>query len=103
MVKELMYWDIYEISTEKSQITGVKIRGRIRKLCLENKRNVLAENCEKNDNLVRFAIPNKEDPKLIIDYLKNILSDVKIKLVKEKIANPILSKLKVNIEERYTL
>ena len=35
--------------------------------------------------------------------LNSILSDVNINLVLENVPNPVLSKLKVNIEDRYKL
>ena len=41
MYKEIIKWDIYEIKTKSTSINGVMLRGKIRKLCLENKRNVL--------------------------------------------------------------
>tara|TARA_Y100000310_G_scaffold271853_1_gene286544 strand:- start:5711 stop:6016 length:306 start_codon:yes stop_codon:yes gene_type:complete len=101
-MREIIYWDIYEINTETSQITGVMFRGRIRKFCLERERNVLVENVQGAEN-VRFAVPASEDPKEIIDYLKKILPDVSVDLVRENVANPVLSRLQVNIEDRYTL
>jgi len=103
MTKELIYWDIYEIKTESSPINGVMLRGRIRKFCLENNQNVLAENTQDIKNSVRFAIPTKEDATKINNYINQILQDATIILIKENIPNPILSKLKVNLEERYTL
>tara|TARA_Y100000310_G_C20494056_1_gene720658 strand:- start:425 stop:736 length:312 start_codon:yes stop_codon:yes gene_type:complete len=103
MFKELILWDIYEIKTESSPITGVMFRGRIRKFCLENNRNVLVENTQDIEKSVRFAIPSGEDPSKINEYLKTIISDVKVELVKESVPNPVISKLKVNIESRYTL
>ena len=44
MYQELLKWDIYEIKTKSTPTTGVMLRGRIRKFCLENKRNVLVLN-----------------------------------------------------------
>ncbi len=100
---ELVNWDIYEIRTEKSPINGVMLRGRIRKFFLEKNRNVLAENTEDIEKSVRFALPSKEDASEIIEYLNKIIPDVSVELVKENTPNPILSKLRVNIEDRYTL
>ena len=100
---KLINWDIYEVRTKKTTINGVMLRGRIRKLCLEKSRNVLVENTQDVENSVRFAIPTGEDPTDVEKYLNKVLPDVTIKLVKEKISNPILSKLKVNLEERYDL
>ncbi len=100
---QLIKWDIYEIRTENTPINGVMLRGRIRKLCLESNRNILAENTQDIERSVRFAIPAGENASAIIDYLHKIISDASIELVKKNIPNPVLSKLKVNIEDRYTL
>ncbi len=98
-----MGWDIYEIRAESTPINNVMLRGRIRKFCLERNRNVLAENTQDIEKAVRFAIPFGEDPLDIKEYLKRILPDVTIELIRENIKNPVLSKLKVNMEDRYTL
>lgn len=103
MNKKLFGWDIYEIKTKSTPINGVMLRGRIRKFCLEKGRNVLAENTQDIEKSVRFAIPVGDEPKEIVEYLHKILPDATVKLVLEKIPNPVLSKLKVNKEERYTL
>jgi hypothetical protein len=103
MFKEIIKWDIYEIRTKITPINGVKFRGRVRKLCLEKNRNILVENTQDIEKSVRFAIPTKEDPSEIKEYLNKILPDATIELVVENISNPVLSKLKVNIENRYTL
>lgn len=103
MSKELIKWDIYEIKTETTQINGVMFRGKIRKLCLENDRNVLVENTEDIENSVRFAIPTGEDSIEIEKYVLTVAPDAIIDKVMESIPNPILSKLKVNQEDRYTL
>tara|TARA_Y100000310_G_scaffold332391_2_gene407883 strand:+ start:1216 stop:1527 length:312 start_codon:yes stop_codon:yes gene_type:complete len=103
MYREIIGWDIYEITTESTPINGVMLRGRIRKLCLESNRNVLVENTEDIESSVRFAIPTSEDPSQIKEYLHRILPDGSINLVKENVLNPVLSKLKVNLEDRYTL
>lgn len=58
MFNQLLKWNIYEISTDKTSITGAMFRGRIRKLGLENNFNVLVENAEDIENRVRFAIIN---------------------------------------------
>ncbi len=67
---KIIKWDIYEITTESTPITGKMLRGRIRKFCLENNRNVLAENSKDVEDAVRFAIPEGEDSAMIINYLK---------------------------------
>lgn len=79
------------------------LRGRIRKLCLENKRNVLVENTEDIEKRVRFAVPSGEDISVILEYLIKIIPDIEIKKVEKNVPNPVLSKLKLNIESRYKL
>ncbi len=103
MFKPIILWDLYEIKTKSSPITGVMLRGRVRKFCLDKNRNVLIENAEGIKNVVRFAVPSGEDISAIKEYLKSILPDVLIEQIKMNIKNPILSKLKVNLEDRYAL
>jgi len=103
MFKQLIEWDIYEIKTETTPINGVMLRGRIRKLCLNKERNVLVENTEDINESVRFAVPSGEDAAEILEYLHSIIPDVTIDKVLNNIPNPVLSKLKVNLEDRYTL
>tara|TARA_Y100000310_G_C20605616_1_gene775316 strand:+ start:999 stop:1241 length:243 start_codon:yes stop_codon:yes gene_type:complete len=79
------------------------LRGRIRKYCLEKGRNILVENATDKDNCVRFAIPKDDDPKDIISYVESIVSKIKVKSVKRSVVNPVLSKLKVNLADRYKL
>jgi hypothetical protein len=102
-MQELISWDIYEVNTTESTIHGVMIRGRIRKFCLESGRNVLTENASDVEGVVRFAVPNGEEVASIEEYLHRVLPDAAVTLVKEGVQNPVLSKLKVNIEDRYTL
>ncbi len=101
MLSKIITWDIYEIIPESSLVTGVKMRGRIRKFCLEAGRNVLVENVEDIDNRVRFAVPSGESASEIIEYIIGLAPDVKIVQVMKKVPNPVLSKLKINITERY--
>src|SRR5882757_9254259 len=100
---DLIQWDIYGVHTAQTEIHGVMLRGRIRKLGLEQGFNVLCENATDEDRCVRFAILHGEDPNIVVDYLKRIIPDVKTELILENVKNPVLSKLKVNKEERYTL
>ncbi|MCB9358526.1 hypothetical protein H6503_01220 [Candidatus Woesearchaeota archaeon] len=99
----IIKWDIYEITTDKSIIKNVMLRGRIRKYCLQNERNILAENTSDMDNTVRFAVPEGEEVDEIIRFLKDILPDSHVAKVRDSVPNPVLSKLKVNLEDRYTL
>lgn len=103
MEDQLLLWDVYEISSEKSSLNGVMLRGRIRKLGIVHGFNVLAENTEDATNKVRFAVLNSQDKELVVTYLKSIIDDVRISVVLEKCVNPVLSKIKVNVESRYEL
>jgi len=103
MNAHLLTWDIYEITTESSTIHGVKLRGRIRKICLEHNQNVLAENATDAEMMVRFAVPAEEDPSIVTNYLHKILPEVTVTKAKDGVMNPVLSKLNVNLVERYTI
>lgn len=102
-MSKLLSWNIYEISAEESSLNGVMLRGRIRKFGLENSINVLAENTEDSKNGVRFATLDSDSGELVSDYVKSVISDAAIQLVNEGVINPVLSKIKVNKEERYEL
>lgn len=99
----ILKWTVYEITTKATPIHGVMLRGRLRKLALQNNFNLLAENATDQDNCVRFAVSNEEDAVIVIDFLKSILEDVSVTKLDGTYQNPVLSKLKVNIEARYTL
>jgi len=103
MKKALISWDIYEIHTDTTEIHGVMLRGRLRKLGLEESRNILCENATDIENCVRFAVPSGEDASMIEAYLHKVISDSNVTLVRKNVSNPVLSKLKVNQEERYSL
>jgi hypothetical protein len=79
------------------------LRGRIRKFALESNTNLLVENTEDKNNGVRFAVLSGASAENIKLYIQNIIPDAQIILALESIKNPVLSKLKVNQEERYTL
>ena len=100
---ELLKWNIYEITAKKSSLNGVKLRGRIRKFGLESGINVLVENTEDITNGVRFATLSVEDGERVGKYVKSVIGDAEIKLVNADVVNPVLSKLKVNLKERYAL
>ena len=100
---KLLFWDVYEISTKSSPIHGVMLRGRIRKLGIEKKFNVLVENAEDSKNCVRFAVLEKTSIENISNYVLSILDDAFITQVVKSVSNPVLSKMKVNIESRYEL
>lgn len=97
---EFLLWDIYEISSQE-QLHGVKLRGKIRKKALELQQNILVENATDAENTVRLAVLSAESIVEISQYLKTILTDVSLKKVATAVKNPVLSKMKVNITERY--
>ena len=98
----LLHWDIYEIKTESTPIQGVMLRGRLRKFYLEKVKNILLENDEA-EPIVRFAVLHGEGIDDLKEYIHSLATDLTVTLVLEKVANPVLSKLKVNQEERYTI
>lgn len=103
MTEEILLWDVYEITSKESSLNGVMLRGRIRKLGIIKSFNVLAENTEDTENSIRFAVLNKESADTVQVYIKSIIEDAVIELKLRAVPNPIISKLKVNIESRYTL
>ena len=98
----LVSWDVYEISSETTELHGVMCRGRIRKFCIDNGINVLVENAADKDNAVRFAVIEGSDVSLIEQYVKSIFKDVEVKVILKSLMNPVLSVLKINITERYS-
>jgi hypothetical protein len=102
-MKDMLLWNVYEISSDDSSLNGVMLRGRIRKLGIEKDINVLAENTEDSANGVRFAVLSSQDAETITAYLQGVISDVNVQKVLDQCPNPVLSKLKVNITSRYTL
>jgi hypothetical protein len=103
MEQKLLFWNIFEISSASQQLNGVMLRGRIRKFGLENGINILVENADDQENTVRLATLNDQDAEQIKSFVGSIVFDAAIELVVTSIANPVLSKLKVNDESRYTL
>jgi hypothetical protein len=100
---DLILWDLYELSAITSPLTGVKMRGRIRKFAIESNINLLVENTEDVSGQVRFAIRHGESVELIYKFLKSIAQDIHVELVKEKVVNPVLSTLGINNSSRYTI
>jgi len=98
-----MEWDIYEVSSKDSPLQQVMFRGRVRKFCLVNGINVLTENSSDDDNRVRFAVLSGENVSLIIEFINKIIPHTKVEKVMAKVKNPVLSKLKINLDERYSI
>ncbi|HME87328.1 MAG TPA: hypothetical protein VKE88_02855 [Candidatus Nanoarchaeia archaeon] len=103
MDKEIIKWDIYEISSVTSSLEGVMLRGRIRKFAILNNMNLLTENASDDEGKVRFAIIEDTDVSPVLKQIKEMVPDSQVVLIKQKVPNPVLSKLKVNIEERYSI
>jgi len=99
---EILSWNIYQITANETLIKGVMLRGKLRKLALEKNTNLLVENASDLENCVRFALLSENEPSLFMKYINSVIPDSKITLVSENVKNPVLSKLKVNLESRYT-
>jgi hypothetical protein len=102
MSTEILLWDMYEIIYPE-KIQGVMFRGRIRKFGLEQGITLLAENATDIEGAVRFAVLHSTSVDIITEYIMNIMKNCTISCILKSIPNPVLSKLKVNKEERYTL
>ncbi len=103
MTEEILKWDLYEISSPTSILNGVKLRGRIRKFGLLNNLNILAENTTDEEGKVRFAILENTDPSPIINKIKQMMPDSQITQIQQSLPNPILSKMRANLESRYEI
>lgn len=102
-MRKLITWDIYEVTTTSTPITGVSFRGRFRKFAVENEINLLVENTEDIEYSTRFAISSRNSLVEIKNYILSKYSGTNIELVMKNTPNPILSKLRTNIESRYEL
>ncbi|PIR57621.1 MAG: hypothetical protein COU71_02955 [Parcubacteria group bacterium CG10_big_fil_rev_8_21_14_0_10_38_31] len=100
---EMISWNIFEITTTSTPIHGVMLRGRLRKLSIDQKFLLLTENATDKENCVRFAVSSMEDAQKVIVYLQSLIEDVHITEIAKNVPNPVLSKMKVNDESRYTL
>ena len=99
----MLNWNLYEITSGNESIHGVMLRGRIRKFALQNDLVCLAENATDKENVVRFSLLEREDPATIKMFIKSIFPEADIKNIDGVFQNPVLSKLKVNDESRYTI
>ncbi|MBT4153203.1 MAG: hypothetical protein HOE53_00980 [Candidatus Magasanikbacteria bacterium] len=102
MQKSILKWDVYQISS-KNPLKGVMLRGRIRKTGLLAGMTVLTENAADEDNTVRFALLEDTDPSPIITFLQSIDTNISVEKIQSGLQNPVLSKMKCNIEDRYTV
>lgn len=100
----LLLWEVYEVTSE-NDLQGVMFRGRLRKFALDKEINLLVENDELNKNCVRYATLRQQniDQAVLINFIKEkIDKDAEIKYI-GFFQNPVLSKLKVNEEKRYSI
>lgn len=103
MTHEILLWDVSEITAKSSSLNGVMLRGRIRKFALQERLNLLTENTSDKEHAVRFAVLENQSVSPIEEYLNKIIPDVYVEKVLDNVGNPVLSKVKVNKEDRYTL
>ena len=96
-------WNIYDITTKETPIHGVKLRGRIRKFAIAQEIELLTENAADAENTVRFAVGAGADYESIGSFIVSIIPDAIITIAMEGVTNPVLSKLKVNIADRYEI
>ena len=68
-----------------------------------NKINLLTENTSDEEGKVRFAVIENSDVSSVVNKIKEMIPDSEVNLIREKVVNPVLSKLKVNDESRYTI
>jgi len=99
----MLKWDVYEISAHTSKLNGVKFRGRIRKFAVKNGINLLAENTQDHEEMVRIAVLEGTEMNLIEKQIIQMAPDAKIELKLKGIHNPVLSKLNINDEAQYEL
>lgn len=103
MTRTLLQWDIYEVAATESALNHISLRGRLRKLGLEKTLDILVENTEDEPGRLRFAVLHDTQIDSIQDYLQGIIPDAATTLVLKDVSNPVLSKLRINDETRYTL
>lgn len=99
----MINWNIYEISSPTQTLHGVKFRGRIRKFAISQNINVITENASDKNNVVRFAIEESQTAAPFIEFINTIIPDCQVALIASQVNNPVLSKLKINIADRYEI
>ncbi len=79
------------------------LRGRLRKLAIHHGVELIVENASDADNTVRFALHSNQLPNKIMEYIATLSSSIEVTIAETNVLNPVLSKLKVNKDNRYTL
>ncbi|MCR4311826.1 MAG: hypothetical protein NUV56_00940, partial [Candidatus Uhrbacteria bacterium] len=59
------------------------------------------ENASDEENCVRFAVLAGEDVMHLVEFIQTKIATGKVAVVLQSVANPVLSKLKVNDDSRY--
>jgi hypothetical protein len=99
----MIQWDVYELSSEKHSLHGVKCRGRIRKYAVTHDIDLLVENATDAEGVVRIALVAGSDIGPVDKFVRSLFDDVHIKQVATKMYNPVLSKMDVNNPARYEI
>jgi hypothetical protein len=97
----MLSWDVYEITSEENSLTGVKLRGTLRKFAIENQIDLIPENAEDQPNTVRYSILANASNKIILSFISNLIPDATVIKVLTCVQNPVSSKLKINDKSRY--
>lgn len=97
----ILSWDFYEIRSKNTPLHGIKLRGRIRKFTIDNDITCLMENASDEENVVRFALLTFTNPDKVLDFINSIVPEAVVTESLKNVANPVLSKLKVNDVSRY--
>jgi len=99
----ILSWDIYEIRCDCAELHGVKLRGRIRKFTIDKGISCFVENASDEKNVVRFAVQEETEAQIVGDFVQTLVPKAKVVCVMKDMANPVLSKLKVNDLSRYEI
>jgi hypothetical protein len=102
----MIKWSLYQINSNSSNLIGVKFRGSLRKFAISNSIDLIAENASDEKNCVRFAVFDGisiKDLESLKKFISEFVTDTSVKLIKQGVQNPIMSKLKVNDEDRYKI
>ncbi|MFT4532570.1 MAG: hypothetical protein ACI9T8_000596 [Candidatus Saccharimonadales bacterium] len=97
----MLKWNIYEITSANYVLHGVKFRGRIRVYGIDNNIDLLTENATDKDNCVRFAITDNTYLDGIKEMVNATVKGADVVEAMSDVVNPVLSRLKVNLHERY--
>ncbi len=100
-MSKVLLWDIYEVRSASAKLTGVSLRGTLRKKALQEDITLLTDNATDRENTVRFAVLSADEGKTISRYITTSIPRTEISVVGLAVPNPVLSKLSVNNEGKY--